>query len=74
MKFFSTMFSSSNTASYGRFASFLALSCLLIWVSLLLSTSKVIPEIPSSWLAIVMGPFAISKLGDVMQSKEPPVQ
>lgn len=70
MSFFTRMFSSSNTASYGRFASFLSLACLLIWVSLLITTTKIIPDIPASWLGIVMGPFIVSKIGDAV-TKEP---
>lgn len=69
MSFFAQMFSSSATASYGRFASFLALVCLLIWVSLLITQTKTIPEIPTSWLAIIMLPFTISKVGDAIAGK-----
>ena len=70
MNFFQGMFSSDSSASYGRFASFLSLTCLLIWVSLIISKGGTIPEIPESWVLIVCTPFGITKIGEIMSAKK----
>jgi hypothetical protein len=69
----SDCFSSSDNTSYGRIISFISVVFLLSWVSALLykmynmSTLTVadlrvaIPEIPPTWLAIILGPYGISK-------------
>ncbi|KAF0218783.1 MAG: hypothetical protein FD174_2566 [Geobacteraceae bacterium] len=64
MDFFSKMFSGDDSASYGRWASFLALVCLLIWASLIVSKKADIPDIPANWLLVVCIPFGISKAGE----------
>jgi len=70
---FSEMFSSSDKTSYGRFISAMATVFLLGWVTALLCRAyampqitvaelkTAIPDIPASWLAIVMGPYGLSK-------------
>jgi predicted neutral ceramidase superfamily lipid hydrolase len=71
MTFFQGMFSSDSSASYGRFSSFLALVCLLIWSSLLVSKTGIIPAVPETWLLLVCIPFGITKAADVMTAKKP---
>jgi len=68
MDFFANMFSGSDSASYGRFASFLALACLLIWVSLIVNKTGNLIDIPTNWLFVVGIPFGISKLGETIQA------
>lgn len=65
---FNKMFSSSNSSSYGRFASFLSLTCLLIWTSLLVNKGTIIPDIPTNWLMIICIPFGISKTGETINA------
>jgi hypothetical protein len=67
------MFSSSDNTSYGRIISFIAVVFLFGWVSAILwriygmsnltvaELRTAIPDIPSTWLAIVLGPYGISK-------------
>jgi hypothetical protein len=67
------MFSSNDNTSYGRFISFVAVIFLLGWVSAILfkmyamanlsvaDLRTAIPDIPSTWLAIILGPYGISK-------------
>jgi hypothetical protein len=69
----SEMFSSSDNTSYGRIISFIAIVFILGWVSALLykmygmagitiaDLRTAIPEIPPTWLAIILGPYTISK-------------
>lgn len=73
MTFFQSMFSGDSSTSYGRFASFLALVCVLIWASLQVSKGQPIPVIPESWVFIICVPFGITKAGE-MFSKKPEVQ
>ncbi len=69
----SEMFSSSDNTSYGRFISFVATVFLLGWVTAILwrihaiqaatiaDLKNCIPDIPATWLAVIMGPYGISK-------------
>jgi hypothetical protein len=70
MGIFVKMFSSDKTSSYGRFASFLALVCLLIWGSLIVAEEHKIPELPIAWWGLVCTTFGISKIGDVAITKK----
>ena len=68
MSFISQMFSSDNSASYGRFASFLALVCTLIWASIINGKTNVIPDIPANWLLVICIPFGVSKVGETINA------
>ena len=70
MRFFEKMFSGSSTASYGRFTSFMALACLLIWASLLVSRKGEIPPVPETWLLLVCIPYGITKIGDIATGRK----
>ena len=68
MDFFQRMFAAGDSASYGRFASFLALACLLAWASIINGKMNIIPDIPTNWLMVVCIPFGISKAGETVSA------
>ena len=69
--FIHQMLSANNAASYGRFASLNALYFVIAAEAYIMYVTKCVTgltEIPPSWQAIILGPFAISKAFDVVQS------
>lgn len=69
MSYFRKMMSSDNTASYGRFASLLSLCFVMAAMAFLMWQNKsALPEIPTSWQAIILVPFGMSKGLDTLKS------
>lgn len=72
MNFLANIFSGTESASFGRFSSFISLVCILAWTSLKVAAGKDVPDIPETWLIVILGPYGITKLGEWANRKIEP--
>ncbi len=66
-----SLFSGSDTVSYGRVSSFLALLSVLSWAGYVVVKKEVIPDVPTNWFAIITFPYLITKTGQTIQKVFP---
>lgn len=68
--FFKEMFSSSNSASWGRFGSFLALIFSLLWITYVVYTKQTLTD-PATLLGhagFISALYAIGKINETVQN------